>query len=104
MNNLAKMGHSNVIEHEINLKPGVHPFYCPGMRRFAPAELEAIHENIKEELETGKIIEYNGPWCAPIVLAKKKDGGFRKCVAYNGLNDFTEQESWPFPNIEELLE
>ena len=98
------MGHSNVVEHEINLKPGVKPFYCPGTKRFAPAELEAIRENIKEELETGKIIEFNGPWCAPIVLAKKKDGGFRKCVAYNGLNDRTERESWPLPNIEELLE
>src|SRR3954469_4192835 len=103
-NNLAEMGHSNVVEHEINLKPGVKPFYCPGTRRFAPLELEAIRENIKEELETGKIIEYDGPWCAPIVLAKKKDGGYRKCVAYNGLNDRTERESWPLPNIEELLE
>lgn len=103
-NTLAEMGHSNVIEHEINLKPGVKPFYCPGTRRFAPAELESIRENIKEELETGKIIEFDGPWCAPIVIAKKKDGSFRKCVAYNGLNDRTERESWPLPNIEELLE
>ena len=98
------MGHSNIVEHEINLKPGVRPFYCPGMRRFTPAELEAICENIKEELETSKIIEYNRPWCAPIVLVKKKDGRFHKCVAYNGLNDCTERKSWPLPNIEELLE
>lgn len=101
---MADMGHSNVVEHEINLKPGARPFYCPGTRRFAPPELEAIRKGIEEEITTGKIIEYDGPWCAPIVLAKKKDGSFRKCVAYNGLNDRTERESWPLPNIEELLE
>ena len=75
-NSLAEIAHSNVVKHKINLKPGATPFYCPGSRRFAPAELDAIRKNIREELETGKIIEYNGPWCAPIVLAKKKDGGF----------------------------
>lgn len=34
----------------------------------------------------------------------KKEGTYRKCVAYNGLNDRTERESWPLPNIEELLD
>ena len=103
-NNLAELGLSNIVEHEINLKPGATPFYCPGTRRYSPLELEAIRKNIEEEMNTGKIIEFDGPWCAPIVLVKKKDGGFRKCVAYNGLNDRTERESWPLPNIEELLE
>lgn len=103
-NNLAELGLSNIVEHEINLKPGATPFYVPGTRRYSPLELEAIRANIEEEMNTGKIIEYDGPWCAPIVLVKKKDGGFRKCVAYNGLNDRTERESWPLPNIEELLE
>ena len=101
---LAELGQTSIVEHEINLKPDAKPFYCPGTRRFAPLELEAIRKNIEEEMVTGKIIEYDGPWCAPIVLVKKKDGGFRKCVAYNGLNDRTERESWPLPNIEELLE
>ena len=103
-NNLAELGLSNIVEHEINLKPGATPFYVPGTRRYSPLELEAIRKNIEEEMNTGKIIEFDGPWCAPIVLVKKKDGGFRKCVAYNGLNDRTERESWPLPNIEELLE
>src|SRR6184192_1101811 len=98
------MGHKNIVQHEINLKPGVTPYYTPGTRRFAPAELEAIYENLQEELKAGKIIESEGPWCAPIIVAKKKDGTFRKCIAYNGLNDRTERDSWPLPNIEELLE
>src|SRR4051812_31398661 len=89
-NNLEEMGHTNIVQHEINLKPGVTPYYTPGTHQFAPAELEAIYENLQEELRAGKIIEAEGPWCAPIVVAKKKDGTFRKCIAYNGLNDRTE--------------
>ena len=99
-----EMGNTHLAEHEINLKPGTRPYYCPGTRRYAPAELEAIRQNIEEEVAAGKIIEYDGPWCAPIVIATKKDGSFCKCVAYNGLNDRTERDSWPLPNIEELLE
>ena len=61
-------------------------------------------KTLKKNWHAGKIIEYDGPWCAPIILVKKKDGSMRKCVAYNGLNDHTERESWPLPNIEALLE
>ena len=79
------------------------PYYAPGTWHFAPAELEAIYENLQEELRAGKIIKYEGPWCASIVVAKKKDGSFRKCIVYNSLNNRTERDSWPLPNIEELL-
>ena len=84
------MGNTHLAEHEINLKPEARPYYCPGTWRYAPAELEAIRQNVEEELAAGKIIEYDGPWCAPIVIATKKDGSFCKCIAYNGLNDQTE--------------
>lgn len=59
---------------------------------------------MKEELAAGNIIEFDGPWCTPIVIVKKKDGIFRKCVTYNSLNNQTERESWPLPNLKELLE
>src|SRR3954463_14985858 len=98
------MGNTHLAEHEIHLKPDVSPYYTPGTRCFAPAEMQVIYENLQDEIRTGKIVEWEGPWCAPIVVAKKKDGSFRKCVAYNGLNERTERDSWPLPNIEELLE
>ena len=34
----------------------------------------------------------------------KKNGKYRFCVAYIGLNAQTERESWPLPNIEEVLD
>ena len=66
--------------------------------------MEFIKAEIQKELDANKIIEMDGPWCAPVTIVKKKSREFQKCIAYNGLNDRTERESWPLPNIEELLE
>lgn len=103
-NGLQDLVYTDIVEHEINLKPGSKLFYTSGVWRFTPEELKVIQENLQEELATRKIIEYDGLWCTPIVLVKKKDGGYRKCIVYNGLNYRTERESWPLPNVEELLE
>ena len=103
-NSLEELGSTHMVEHEINLKPDARPYYCPRTKRFAPKELDFLREDIERELSAGKIIEFDGPWCAPITLAIKKEGSYRKCVTYNGLNDRTERESWPLPNIEELLD
>lgn len=74
--------------HEIHLKPGVTPYYSPGTRRFAPAELDAIFENLQEELRTGKIVEFEGPWCAPnIEELLERMAGFRwysSCDGFTG--------------------
>ena len=66
--------------------------------------MDFIKAEILKELNAGKIVEMDGPWCTLITIVKKKGGEFRKYVAYNGLNDRTERDSWPLPNIEELLE
>ena len=52
----------------------------------------------------GIIREVDGPWCALVTLGMKKNGKYRFCVAYIGLNAQTERESWPLPNIEEVLD
>src|SRR4051812_10825440 len=31
-NSLEELGFTHVVEHEINLKPGTKPFYCPGIK------------------------------------------------------------------------
>jgi hypothetical protein len=37
-------------------------------------------------LETNRIEPSNGPYGAPILFAKKKDGGLRMCIDYRLLN------------------
>lgn len=55
-------------------------------------------------MAAGIIRENNGPWSAPVTLTVKKRGKYRFCVVYMGLNFVTERESWPLPNIEEVLD
>ena len=101
---LNDVGRTTIIEHHIRLKPGARPVYRPGFKRFSQPELQFIESEIQKQLTAGIIREEDGPWCAPVTLGMKKNGKYRFCVAYIGLNAQTERESWPLPNIEEVLD
>ena len=46
----------------------------------------------------------NSPWSSQILLVKNKDGTVRFVVDYIGLNDVTEKDSYPLPNIQDILD
>ena len=78
--------------------------YQPGNKRFAQLELKFIREEVKRQLKAGIIRENDGPWWPPVTLGLENNGSYRFCVAYVRLNAVTERESWPLPNLEEVLE
>ena len=45
----------------------------------------------------------DSPYGAPILFAKKKDGGLRMCIDYRALNKNTITDSYPLPQIDEIL-
>lgn len=43
------------------------------------------------------------PWAANIVLVKKKDGSYRCCIDYRGLNSVTIKDRYPLPRADDCV-
>jgi hypothetical protein len=63
-----------------------------------------IERLIQDLLKCGVITTSKSPYVAPIVLVRKKDGSFRVCIDYRGLNKITIKNKFPIPFIDELLD
>ncbi|KAL4085501.1 hypothetical protein QTP88_027359 [Uroleucon formosanum] len=58
---------------------------------------------IRDMKEQGLVEQSTSPWAAPVVLAKKKDGSPRLCIDYRRLNDITEYDAYPMPDLNTLI-
>jgi hypothetical protein len=87
----------------IELIPGSQPPHRP-LYNFSATELELLRKYVTEYLSRGWIRRSKSPAGAPILFAKKKDGGMRLCVDYRGLNKITLKNRHPLPLITESLE
>ena len=67
------------------------------------SQLDTVKKEVEEMLRMGVIERANSPYNAPLVLVKKKDGGTRFCVDYRKLNQITEFDAEPLPDIETLF-
>lgn len=90
-------------DHRIPLESGANPVnlrpYC-----YSTLHKDVIDTMVKEMLNKGIIQCSTSPYASPVVLVKKKDGSWRLCVDFRGLNKQTIKDKYPIPLLEDLLD
>lgn len=89
--------------HKIPLLEGSNPINQRPYR-YALYQKNEIDKMVKELLLAGTIQHSSSPYASPVVLVKKKDGSWRLCVDYRGLNAMTVKDRFPIPLIEDLMD
>jgi RNase H-like domain found in reverse transcriptase/Reverse transcriptase (RNA-dependent DNA polymerase) len=72
--------------------------------RLTPGELKEAQKQLKELEEAGMIEDSDSPLATPLFFVPKKDGTQRMCIDYRKLNEITVRDTYPLPNMEQLLE
>lgn len=62
-----------------------------------------MEQAIQEMLEAGIIERSQSPWRFPIVIAGKKDGGYRFCVDFRVLNKITKSIAYLLSLKDDIL-
>ena len=106
--------------------PDVFPDELPGMppKREVEFRIDLIHgtrhvsiapyhlsrlfqEELRKQLNdllSKKLIQRSvSSWRPPVLFTKKKDGSWRMCIDYRGLNAVTIKNKYPLPHIEVLF-
>ena len=79
---------------KIHLRDGAAPFAVRAPRRIPLSMREPLRQELSRLEQDGIIAPVTTPtdWCAPIVVAPKKDGGIRLCVDLSKLNQSVRRE------------
>ena len=96
-------GGTEIIEHPVYTPKG-HPPIRLKNRPINPGLIDSLQDQIATWLKDG-VIRSGGisPWNFPLLPVRKKNGKWRWVVDFRMLNSVTRKDSFPIPNIVELL-
>jgi hypothetical protein len=93
-----------VVEHSLDILPHSRAVQ-QRLRRFDEERRWAIGVELRKLLEVGFIKEVFHPtWLANPVLVKKKNGKWRMCIDYTGLNKACPKVPFPLPRIDQIVD
>ena len=100
---ITQLGRTSIVQHVVEILPGVSPIRSKAYN--IPVGLRAeIKQQIDQMQEKGLITPSSGRWTSPVVLVRKKDGGWRFCVDYRKLNAVTVKQSMAISSIQSAVE
>lgn len=92
---------TDIVSHRI--ETGGHaPIYIPPYR-CSKVEEGVIQVEVDKLVGQGIVQESKSPWGTSTVLVAKKDGEWRLCIDFRALNKITQDEPYPMPIVEELV-
>ena len=94
---------SHDFKHRIVLKESTEPF-CRYPYRLSRPEAEELQLQLADLIAAGRIRSASSPWGAPVLFARKKDGGLRMCIDYRVLNKQTVKNKYPLPRTEDCID
>lgn len=98
-----ELGQLKGYAHRILLKKDCIPVQHK-VRRVPIVVREEVKNLIKEMLVAGVIEPVEAsPWISPVVITKKAGGKLRFCVDLRSLNQCVVADTFPLPNITELV-
>ena len=100
--NDREMGCTDVICHHVKIT-NPRPVYITYNKAQGADIRKEIDDQTNSMLADGILKESESPFCCPIVMVKKKYGGWRYCVDLRRINQMTEKVSFPMPRIEDAL-
>ena len=94
----------SVITHQLNMYPS-SKLVRQKKRVFAPEQDKAIKEEVQKLISTQFIREvYHLDWLANVMMVKKANGKWRKCIDFTDLNKAYPKDSYPLPRIDQLVD
>ena len=93
----------SIMVHKLNASPLFSPIWQK-KRVFTQEWDKAIVEEVRKLLEANFIREvYYPDWLANVVMVKKANGKWRMCIDFTDLNKACPKDSYPFPQIDTLV-
>ena len=92
-------------DYEIQVKPDAQPFSLGTARNIPLPLLDKVKQE-SDAMEAQRVIskvQQPTPWCAGVVVVKKKNGGVRICVDLKPLSRCVLREHHPLSKVDNIL-